>query len=50
VKATRESFARIKSTYELLGVPQKCGLHIFNDQHVFNGAKGIPFLEKWLKQ
>ena len=48
VKATRESFARIKRTYELLGIPDKCGLHIFNDEHVFNGTKGIPFLEKWL--
>lgn len=49
VKATRESFARIKQTYDLLGIPEKCGLHIFNDEHVFNGTKGIPFLEKWLK-
>lgn len=49
VKATREAFARLQPVYELLGVPEKCGLHIFNDQHVFNGAKGIPFLERWLK-
>lgn len=49
VKATRESFARIQKAYEVLDVPDKCGLHIFNDLHVFNGQKGIPFLEKWLK-
>lgn len=48
VKATREAFARIRRTYDLLGIPDKCGLHIFNDEHVFNGSKGIPFLEKWL--
>jgi dienelactone hydrolase len=48
VKATRESFAQIKRAYDLLGVPDKCGQHIFNDEHVFNGTKGIPFLEKWL--
>lgn len=48
VKATRESFARIRQTYDLLGIPEKCGLHIFNDGHVFNGKQGLPFLEKWL--
>jgi dienelactone hydrolase len=49
VKATREAFARIQKAYEVLGVPDKCGLHIFNDSHVFNGTKGISFLKKWLK-
>jgi hypothetical protein len=48
-KAVRESFARIQKAYELVGVPEKCGMHIFNDEHVFNGKQGIPFLEKWLK-
>lgn len=23
--------------------------HVFNDEHVFNGAKGIAFLERWLE-
>jgi len=48
VKATREAFARLKSVYELLKVPEKCGLHIFQGGHEFNGRKGIPFLEHWL--
>lgn len=49
VKATREAFARLKGVYELLKVPPKCGLHIFRGGHEFNGRKGIPFLEHWLK-
>ncbi len=49
VKAVRESFARVRRVYELLGVPEKCGLHVFNDEHVFNGTRGIPFLKKWLQ-
>jgi dienelactone hydrolase len=48
VKAVRESFGRIQKVYDLLGIPEKCGLHIFPDEHVFNGRKGIPFLKKWL--
>ena len=48
IKATRESFKRLQQVYDLLGIPDKCDLHVFNDQHVFNGKKGIPFLEKWL--
>ncbi|HCU38175.1 MAG TPA: acetylxylan esterase [Armatimonadetes bacterium] len=48
IKATREAFARLQRVYELLGIPEKCGLHVFNDKHVFNGRKGMPFLEKWI--
>jgi hypothetical protein len=48
IKATREAFSRLQRVYELLGITDKCGLHVFNDQHVFNGKKGIPFLERWL--
>ncbi|MBU0611440.1 MAG: alpha/beta hydrolase family protein [Armatimonadetes bacterium] len=48
IKATREAFGRLQQVYELLGVPDKCGLHVFNGAHSFNGKKGIPFLEKWL--
>ena len=48
IKATREAFPRLQRVYDLLGIPDKCGLHVFNDTHVFNGKKGIPFLERWL--
>jgi len=48
IKATREAFGRLQKVYELLGVPEKCGLHVFNGAHSFNGKRGIPFLEKWL--
>jgi hypothetical protein len=44
VAATRESFARVKKVYEVLGVPDRAGQEIFSGIHEFHGAKGLPFL------
>jgi hypothetical protein len=44
VRATRESFARVKKIYELLGVPDRAQQEIFEGEHVFHGVRGLPFV------
>src|SRR5947209_5676326 len=44
VKATRESFERVKKVYEVFGVPDRAQQEIFSGVHEFHGAKGLPFL------
>lgn len=44
VHATRESFARVKHVYEIMGVPDRAQQEIFEGEHSFHGVKGLPFL------
>jgi hypothetical protein len=44
VKATRESFERVKKVYEVFGVPDRAQQEIFSGVHEFHGVKGLPFL------
>jgi dienelactone hydrolase len=44
VRATRESFARVKKVYAIFGVPDRAQQEIFSGIHEFHGAKGLPFL------
>jgi hypothetical protein len=44
VHATRASFAKVKQTYEVFGVPDRAQQQIFSGEHVFHGEKGLPFL------
>jgi dienelactone hydrolase len=44
VKATRESFERVRKVYEVFGVPERAQQEIFSGIHEFHGAKGLPFL------
>jgi dienelactone hydrolase len=44
VRATRESFERVKKVYEVFGVPDHAQQEIFSGVHEFHGAKGLPFL------
>jgi dienelactone hydrolase len=48
IEASRASFARVKSVYETLGVPDNCQHEIFDAAHSFHGVKGIPFLAQHL--
>ncbi len=48
VHATRESFARVKKVYEVFGVADRAGQHIFPGEHEFNGSQGLPFLSRAL--
>ncbi len=48
VSATRESYARVKKVYEVFGAGQSVQQEIFEGEHVFHGALGLPFLAKAL--
>jgi dienelactone hydrolase len=49
VHATRESFARVKRVYEILGVPDRAQQEIFPGVHEFHGVRGLPFMAKALR-
>jgi dienelactone hydrolase len=44
VHATRDSFARVKRVYEVLGAPNNAEQEIFQGEHVFHGVRGLSFL------
>ena len=44
VRATRESFDRVKKVYEIFGAPDHAGQEIFEGDHSFHGVQGLPFL------
>ncbi len=44
VSATRESYARVKKVYAVFGAEQNVQQEIFEGEHVFHGARGLPFL------
>ena len=49
VHATRESFARVKRVYEILGVPDQAQQEIFPGVHEFHGVRGLSFMAKALR-
>ncbi|HZU29255.1 MAG TPA: alpha/beta hydrolase family protein [Bryobacteraceae bacterium] len=48
VKATRESFQRVRRVYTVFGAPDKVQQDIFPGEHVFNGRRSLPFLKQAL--
>ncbi len=46
VASSKESFARVKKIYEIIGGPAEHDIH--SGRHEFNGKKGIPFLKAQL--
>lgn len=44
VKATRESFGRVKRVYEIFGNPEDAQQEIFEGVHEFHGVRGLPFV------
>jgi dienelactone hydrolase len=44
VSATRESYARVKRVYEIFGAASSVQQEIFEGEHSFHGARGLPFL------
>ncbi|HEX4773837.1 MAG TPA: alpha/beta hydrolase family protein [Bryobacteraceae bacterium] len=49
VSATRESYQRVKKVYEVFDAGENVQQEIFDGEHVFHGAKGLPFLAGALK-
>jgi len=48
VHATRMSFAKVKTVYEVFGVPERAQQEIFEGEHSFHGVQGLPFLTRAL--
>jgi dienelactone hydrolase len=48
IKASIESFNRVKEIYTVLGAADRVEQEVFPDEHVFWGKRGIPFLAKYL--
>ena len=48
VRATRESFTRVKNVYNVFGASDLAQQEIFEGVHEFHGVKGLPFLRKAL--
>jgi len=46
VEAARESFAKVKRVYDLLGASDKAGHEVFSGEHSFFGVTGLAFLAK----
>jgi dienelactone hydrolase len=44
IAASRESFARVKKVYEVLGAPGHVEHDVFEGVHEFHGVRGLPFL------
>lgn len=49
IKSARAAYRKVKAAYDLLGVPERCGMQVFEGPHEFCGEQGFPFLERWLK-
>lgn len=49
VAAARQSFAKVKKVYEVMGAAEACGHEVHRGEHVFHGVQGLPFMAKALK-
>jgi len=48
IEASRASFARVKKVYELFGAGEAAEQEVFEGAHSFHGARGLPFLVRYL--
>ncbi|RLE77438.1 MAG: acetylxylan esterase [Thermoprotei archaeon] len=48
VEATRRAVERVRRAYELLGVPERLEVDIFEGGHEISGRRAYDFLVKWL--
>jgi hypothetical protein len=49
LSASKESVARVRKVYEVFGASSALGHEIFEGDHLFHGAQGVPFLAKALR-
>jgi dienelactone hydrolase len=49
VKASVESFSRVREIYEVFGASDRVEQEVFPDEHAFWGKRGIPFVARHLK-
>lgn len=50
VEASRQSFAKVRDVYRVLGAPDRAQQEVFPAEHIFHGVKGLPFLLEQLSQ
>lgn len=43
-----EGYAIARRAYELLGMPERCDIEVFDGGHAFSGRKSLPWMEHWL--
>lgn len=48
IRSARSAYRKVKAAYQMLDAGDHCGMQVFEGPHQFCGAKGFPFLEKWL--
>lgn len=48
IRASRESFQKVKRIYEVFGAADRAEQEVFDEAHSFWGRKGIPFLVRHL--
>jgi len=48
IEASKESFARVKSIYEVFGAADKAEQEVFPAEHLFHGVRGLPFAARHL--
>ncbi|MBL8229103.1 MAG: acetylxylan esterase [Bryobacterales bacterium] len=48
IEAFRESFAKVKRVYEVMGASGRLESEVFEGEHAWHGVRGIPFLAKHL--
>ena len=46
VEASRNSFARVKKVYQVMGAPEMAGHEVFSGEHSFHGVGGLSFMAK----
>jgi dienelactone hydrolase len=49
IGASKDSVARVRKVYEVFGAASAVGHEIFEGEHLFHGAQGVPFLAKALR-
>jgi dienelactone hydrolase len=49
IAASRASYDKVRKVYEVMGARGAIGQEIFDDDHVFHGVQGIPFVVSHLR-
>lgn len=45
----RQAVKKAKEIYEVFGVPERMGTHVFPGEHAWNGTQGVPWLARVLR-
>jgi hypothetical protein len=48
VEASKASFAKVKKVYDAFGVSDLTQQDVFSGEHMFHGARGLPFCAYYL--